>query len=80
MKFVLDVYLFDIRTDSCKSVVPTGEFDRLGFNFERNGFSYPVVQCGHNIVVALVKYVTWTKPRLIQYNGQTNAFKILASL
>ena len=44
------VHIYDTRTDQCSSVAVTGSF--FFYNFSRS--NYPIAQCGHNKVVALV--------------------------
>ena len=65
--------LYDIRTDSCKRFKVNGAFKFTNY-FAGN---YPIAQCGHNKVVALVATFPDFKPRLIKYVKETNSITIL---
>ena len=65
------VQLYDVRSDSCLSVKVQGAFE-----FYNWAGSYPIAQCGHNKVVALVSDADG-KPRLIQFVKLTNTITIL---
>lgn len=69
------VQLFDTRTDSCSSVAVHGAF--MFYN-NKDTSNYPIAQCSHNKVVALVISQSDYKPRFIQYERQTNTISVLS--